>query len=155
MAVAGTLVGVTLCIVLLRLWVRLRLVRQLGWDDFFVAAAMILLFAEMMVIIPEVHYGAGRHFQYIQPPEHIAIGLHLNFVTQPICLVVLTLTLVSVGVFLLRLAPTKNYRVLIHAIIAFTVLSATAGFCKSTLIPYFDTTEPNSIMQMLITMRFM
>ncbi|KAK8022568.1 hypothetical protein PG993_013335 [Apiospora rasikravindrae] len=128
LAVTGTLVGATLCVVLLRLWVRVRLVRQLGWDDFFVAAAMALLFAEMMIIVPEVHYGAGRHFQYIQPPEHIAIGLHLNFTTQPMCLVALTLTKVSVGVFLVRLAPTKNYRILIHAIIAFTVLSSTAGF---------------------------
>ncbi|KAK7990463.1 hypothetical protein PG990_014743 [Apiospora arundinis] len=128
LAVTGTLVGVTLCIVLLRLWVRLRLVRQLGWDDFFVVAAMVLLFAEMMIIIPEVHYGAGRHFQYIQPPENVAVGLHLNFATQPMCLVALMLTKVSVGVFLLRLAPTRNYRVLIHAIVAFTVLSSTAGF---------------------------
>ncbi|KAK8076274.1 hypothetical protein PG994_003546 [Apiospora phragmitis] len=130
LAVTGTLVAATLCVVLLRLWVRLRLVRQLGWDDFFVAAAMALLLAEMMVIVPEVRYGAGRHRQYIQPPEHIPIGLHLNFATQPMCLVALTLTKVSVGVFLVRLAPTRNYRVFIHAIIAFTVLSSTAGFCK-------------------------
>ncbi|KAK8091707.1 hypothetical protein PG997_002068 [Apiospora hydei] len=128
LAVTGTLVAATLCVVMLRLWVRLRLVRQLGWDDFFVVAAMALLFAEMMIIVPEVHYGAGRHFQYIQPPEHVAIGLHLNFATQPMCLVALTLTKVSVGVFLVRLVPTKNYRVFIHAIIAFTVLSSTAGF---------------------------
>ncbi|KAK8108920.1 hypothetical protein PG984_014721 [Apiospora sp. TS-2023a] len=128
LAVTGTLVGLTLCVVLLRLWVRLRMVRQLGWDDFFVAAAMALLFAEMMIIVPEVHYGAGRHWQYIHPPEHIPIGLHLNFATQPMCLVALTLTKVSVGVFLLRLAPTKNYRAFIHFIIGFTVLSSTAGF---------------------------
>lgn len=135
LAVTGTLVGATLCVVLLRLWVRLRMVRQPGWDDFFVAAAMALLFAEMMVIVPEVHYGAGWRFQYIQPPAHIPVGLHLNFATQPMCLVALTLTKVSVGVFLLRLAPTRNYRVFIHFIIAFTVLSSTAGFCESSSLP--------------------
>lgn len=136
LAVTGTLVGVTLCVVLLRLWVRVRMVRQLGWDDFFVAAAMLLLFAEMMIIVPEVHYGAGRHWQYIQPPEHIPIGLHLNFATQPMCLVALTLTKVSLGVFLLRLAPTRNYRIFIHFIIGFTVLSSTAGFCKSSSVTH-------------------
>ncbi|KAK7960703.1 hypothetical protein PG988_011917 [Apiospora saccharicola] len=128
LAVTGTLVGIALCVVLLRLWVRLRMVRQLGWDDFFVAAAMALLFAEMIIIVPEAHYGAGRHWQYIQPPGHIPVGLHLNFATQPMCLVALTLTKVSVGVFLLRLAPNKNYRAFIHFIIGFTVLSSTAGF---------------------------
>ncbi|KAK8117730.1 uncharacterized protein PG998_006011 [Apiospora kogelbergensis] len=154
LAVTGTLVGVTLCVVLLRIWVRLRLVRQLGWDDFFVVAAMALLFAEMMIIIPEVHYGAGRHFQYIQPPEHIAIGLHLNFATQPMCLVALTLTKVSVGVFLLRLAPTKKFRMFIHAIIAFTVLSSTAGFCKPTLVPNYKTAHQLIHMQILTSMGF-
>ncbi|KAK8057408.1 hypothetical protein PG996_011345 [Apiospora saccharicola] len=128
LAVTGTLVGIALCVVLLRLWVRLRMVRQLGWDDFFVAAAMALLFAEMIIIVPEAHYGAGRHWQYIQPPGHIPVGLHLNFATQPMCLVALTLTKVSVGVFLLRLAPNKNYRAFIHFIIGFTVLSSTASF---------------------------
>ncbi len=89
------------------------------------------MFAEMMIIIPEVNYGAGRHYQYIQPPENIVKGLHLNFVTQPLCLIALCLTKVSVGLFLLRLTPSTRFRYFVIGTIIFTILSATGNFCKS------------------------
>jgi hypothetical protein len=88
------------------------------------------MFTEFMVIIPEVNHGAGRHWQYIQPPENVTKGLHLNFVTQPLCLVALCLTKVSVGLFLLRLTPSVRFRYFVIGTIVFTVLSATGNFCK-------------------------
>jgi hypothetical protein len=88
------------------------------------------MFAEMMVIIPEVRLGAGRHVQYIQPPENVVKGLHLNFVTQPLCLIGLCLTKVSVGLFLLRLTPSRQFRLFVTGTIIFTILSATGNFCE-------------------------
>jgi hypothetical protein len=88
------------------------------------------MFVEMMVIIPQVNLGAGRHVQYIQPPENVVRGLHLNFVTQPLCLIGLCLTKVSVGLFLLRLTPSPRFRWLVIGVTVFTVLSATGNFCK-------------------------
>lgn len=88
------------------------------------------MFVEMMIIIPEVGYGAGRHWQYIDPPENVVKGLHLNFVTQPLCLIGLCLTKVSVGLFLLRLTPSTRFRRFIIGTIVFTVFSATGNFCK-------------------------
>lgn len=85
------------------------------------------MFAEMMVIIPQVQLGAGRHYQYIQPPENITKGLHLNFVTQPLCLIGLCLTKVSVGLFLLRITPSKRYQRFIWFCIIFTVCSSTGN----------------------------
>lgn len=64
----------------------------------------------MMVIIPQVRLGAGRHYQYINLPSNISKGLHLNFVTQPLCLIALCLTGISVGMFLLRLTPSPNFQ---------------------------------------------
>lgn len=84
----------------------------------------------MMIIIPEVRMGAGRHVQYIDPPSNIVTGLHLNFITQPLCLIALCLTKVSVGFFLLRLTPSPRLRQFIIGTIIFTVLSATGNFCK-------------------------
>ncbi|KAL0939915.1 integral membrane family protein [Colletotrichum truncatum] len=109
LAICGTLVGITVVIVLLRIYVRARIVRIVGWDDWCMIAATVVLFAEMMVIIPEVEMGGGRHFQYIQPPENIIKGLHLNFVTQPLCLIGLCL------------AKMRNF---ILGTIVFTILSA-------------------------------
>ena len=93
------------------------------------------MFVEMMVIIPEVGYGAGRHIQYINPPSNVFKGLHLNFITQPLCLIGLCLTKVSVGLFLLRLTTSARLRRVVIGLTIFTVLSAIGNLCASTHIP--------------------
>ncbi|KAK3938962.1 hypothetical protein QBC46DRAFT_155181 [Diplogelasinospora grovesii] len=127
LAICGSMVGLTLALVLLRVWVRVRMIRSFGWDDIFMVAAMTVLFVEMMIIIPQVNIGAGRHYQYIVPASNIVAGLHLNFVTQPLCLIALLLAKVSVGFFLLRMAPSPRFRYFIIGTIVFTVLSATGN----------------------------
>jgi hypothetical protein len=89
----------------------------------------LVLFIETMLIVPEVGYGAGRHTIYIQPATNIIKGLHLNFVTQPLCLVALCLTKISVGMFLLRLTPSTRYARFIWGTIMFTILSAVGNLC--------------------------
>jgi hypothetical protein len=88
------------------------------------------MFVEMMIIIPQVKLGGGRHVQYIKPAENVTKGLHLNFITQPLCLIALCLTKVSVGFFLLRLTPSPRFRWIVIGIIIFTVLSASGNFCE-------------------------
>ncbi|KAL2130636.1 hypothetical protein VTI74DRAFT_6137 [Chaetomium olivicolor] len=128
LAVCGSLVGVALIVVLLRIWVRAKMVQKVGADDWVIVGAMVVMFVEFMVIIPEVHLGGGRHVQYIKPEENVVKGLHLNFVTQPLCLIALCLTKVSVGLFLLRLTPSVRFRYFVIGTIVFTVLSATGNF---------------------------
>ena len=131
LAICGTLVALSVIIVTLRIWVRARIIRQVGIDDWTIIAATVTIFVEMMIIIPEVYYGAGRHVQYIDPPSNIVKGLHLNFVTQPLCLIALCFTKVSVGFFLLRITPSQKFRWFIIGTIIFTILSATGNFCMS------------------------
>lgn len=88
------------------------------------------MFVEMMIIIPQVDLGGGRHVQYIKPEENVIKGLHLNFVTQPLCLIALCLTKVSVGFFLLRLTPSPRFRWVVIGTMIFTVLSASGNFCE-------------------------
>lgn len=90
------------------------------------------MFAEMMVIIPQVRLGAGRHVDYIEPKSNIVKGLHLNFVTQPLCLIGLCLTKVSVGIFLLRMSPSTRYKYFIWGTIIFTILSSLGNLCMPT-----------------------
>jgi hypothetical protein len=68
--------------------------------------------------------------EYIKPPENVTKGLHLNFVTQPLCLIALCLTKVSVGFFLLRLTPSPRFRRIVIGTMIFTFLSTTGNFCK-------------------------
>lgn len=131
LAVCGTLVGLAVAAVSLRVWVRATITRQLSWDDGLIIAAAAVMLAEMLVIVPEVRHGAGRHVQYIRPASDVVVGLHLNFVTQPLCLVSLCCTKVSVGLFLLRLRPSWRFVLFIRGVVVFTVLSAAGNFCES------------------------
>ncbi|PQE28222.1 hypothetical protein CJF30_00010920 [Rutstroemia sp. NJR-2017a BBW] len=123
LAICGSLVALTLIVGFLRLYVRIRIIREVGVDDYLMMGAM------MMVIIPEVHLGAGRHVQYIIPASNVTRGLHLNFVTQPLCVIGLCLAKLSIGFFLLRLALAKKYKFFIYGVLIFTGLSATGNLC--------------------------
>ncbi|RNJ59498.1 hypothetical protein D7B24_002504 [Verticillium nonalfalfae] len=138
LGVCGAMVGLALVFVVLRVYVRVAIIRQLGWDDYCMIVAMAVMFAEMMVIIPQVGYGAGRHVEFIEPKSNVVEGLRLNFVTQPLCLIALCLTKVSVGLFLLRMTPSARFRKFILGVMVFTVLSATGN------LPYaWDISIPN------------
>ncbi|KAH8667984.1 hypothetical protein BGZ60DRAFT_528324 [Tricladium varicosporioides] len=100
------------CIVaVMRLYVRTRMIHAVGFDDYFIIAATTCSLAAFVVTIPDVTiYGAGRHAIYISPPSNITTGLKLNFVIQPIMLSGVTFVKVSIGFFLLRIAPNDWYR---------------------------------------------
>ncbi|KAL1865489.1 hypothetical protein Daus18300_007134 [Diaporthe australafricana] len=129
LATCGTLTGLAVTAVALRVWVRATITRQLGWDDGLIMAAAAVMLAEMAVIVPEVRHGAGRHVQHIRPASDVVTGLRLNFVTQPLCLVGLCLAKVSVGLFLLRLKPAWGFVLFIRGVVVFTVLSAGGNLC--------------------------
>ncbi|KAJ1333315.1 hypothetical protein MN608_03305 [Microdochium nivale] len=122
-----SLISLTLLVVITRIWVRARMIRLVGWDDYCILAAMTILLVELIFIVLSVYNGAGRHMAYIDPQTNIPKGLYYNFVTQPMCLIALCLTKVSAGLFLHRLASTKMYKKIIIAITVFTVLCATAS----------------------------
>lgn len=103
------------------------------------------MLAEMMVIIPQVDYGAGRHYQYIKLKSNIAAGLHLNFVTQPLCLIALCLTKLSNGFFLLRMTQSPRFGYAIRDVMFFTILSST-GNLHWSIHPEESLSPPNSIL---------
>lgn len=70
------------------------------------------------IVVPEIQYGAGRHFAYLKP-ERASIGLKLNFITQPIYLWAITVVKISIAFFLLRIAPPKPYRRFLYGSIVF------------------------------------
>lgn len=61
------------------------------------------------IVVPEVHYGAGRHLGHV-PDEDYQYGLKLNFISQPIYLWAPYFIKMSVGLFLLRIAATRGFR---------------------------------------------
>lgn len=39
--VTGSLIGLTLILIAMRIWVRVRMIRQVGWDDYCVLTSMV------------------------------------------------------------------------------------------------------------------
>jgi len=117
-----------LIVLAMRLYVRFWMLRTASFDDYFMIAGMvnpIFPKASISIVltllktcslisfgvnIAAVTYGAGRHAAYIFPPSKITTGLRLNFITQPLLLSGVTLVKVSIGFFLLRIAPNNWYR---------------------------------------------
>jgi hypothetical protein len=81
----------------------------------FLTLTTLQCIAGQCIIVPQVYYGAGRHFEYIEP-EHFKSSFKLNFITQPLYLLAICLTKISVGFFLLRIAVRPFYRRLIISI---------------------------------------
>jgi hypothetical protein len=100
----------------------------------------------MALIIPEVTHGAGRHIAYLEPAT-AAIGLKLNFATQPIYLWAITIVKVSIASFLLRIAPRKFYTKFLWGVIAFLIIYTAACFitimlqCKDLAILWDSTVQ--------------
>lgn len=91
----------------------------------------LIVSTEMMIFIPEVANGAGRHVAYIKPPANVTYGLKLNFITQPLCLLAVNLVRISIGLFLLGLTPSVLFSRIIKGTIVFTTLACLSHISKS------------------------
>lgn len=85
------------------------------------------------MVVPDVYYGAGRHAFYLTDPAKRSYGLYLNFISQPFFLVAVVLVKVSVGVFLLRLTPSRSFCRFIWGMQAFMAIYTTIALCKSPI----------------------
>lgn len=59
-------------------------------------------------------YGAGRHTVYVENTASMAT--HLNFATQGIYMWAIGLVKISIGLFLLRFAPRRGYKIFIWVV---------------------------------------
>ncbi|KAG7285380.1 hypothetical protein NEMBOFW57_010007 [Staphylotrichum longicolle] len=120
---SATVTTIALIAVVARLVVRSRIVRRLGND--------LLSLGGMADIIGQVLYGAGRHAAYLDPAVN-TMGLKWNFAGQVIYMWALPAVKISVGFFLLRIAPNKTYRRILQGVMVFTV--AYTFVCFITLL---------------------
>ncbi|KAK8075938.1 hypothetical protein PG994_003210 [Apiospora phragmitis] len=114
-----------------RLWVRLTMVHKMGSDDYAMIIAMTLSLAGLGVVIPQVVYGAGRHIAHLRP-DAASMGLKINFVSQVVYLWAIPAVKMSIGLFLLRIAPNKGYRRVLQGVMLFTM--AYTMMCFVTLL---------------------
>ncbi|OOF95097.1 hypothetical protein ASPCADRAFT_515605 [Aspergillus carbonarius ITEM 5010] len=130
---------VALLVVLARIYVRVFVIQNAGLDDYIMVLTMALSLSGWAVVIPEVIYGAGRHTVYVENTATIA--MHLNFATQAIYMWAIGLVKVSIGLFLLRFAPRRSYKIFIWVVMV--IMALYTIICFFTLV--FECKDMRSI----------
>ncbi|CAI7572123.1 unnamed protein product [Penicillium bialowiezense] len=116
--------------VIARFYVRICIIRNVGWDDYIMGLTMVLSACGFAIIVPEVKFGAGRHIGFVG--ESAKTAMHLNFATQGIYLFAIGTVKISIGLFLLRFAGRKGYKIFIWVVIVLMALYTT--ICFLTLV---------------------
>jgi hypothetical protein len=88
-----------------RLWVR-RANRALGWDDYTLAAVLLLSIGRTGVQIDSVLNGNGRHKAYLSIEDYRYVN-KLTWVTQILLFITMPLLKTSIGLLLLRIKRTR------------------------------------------------
>ncbi|TVY83039.1 hypothetical protein LSUE1_G004301 [Lachnellula suecica] len=120
LAIDGFLTGFTLLVVLARLYVRAFMLKSMGTDDWLIAAATVCSVGVLVCVVGETHHGVGMFSAAISDSELVKL-LHWQFFHSIIVTVGISLVKLSVAFFLLRLVPSKAYKILLWCMIAFLV----------------------------------
>ncbi|KAE8136543.1 hypothetical protein BDV38DRAFT_271902 [Aspergillus pseudotamarii] len=110
--------------VLLRVWVRLLLIRNWGWDDTCIVTAWIALLAGLITIQLEANPSLGRHAIYLPSPEYTVLQiLKVNTVYQMINVICALVTKYSISVYILRIRNSRSVRWILAWLMLFMTLA--------------------------------
>ncbi|KAF2121552.1 hypothetical protein BDV96DRAFT_216584 [Lophiotrema nucula] len=121
-AVCATFVSMAFVAVVLRIYVRLRLVKAFGWDDAWMICAMIghIMFATCA--IGGIHYGTGRHMDTLSD-EQIFKAMRYWWLCYIAYCATMICVKISISLFLLRVIVLKLQRWIIYVCMALTVFT--------------------------------
>jgi len=106
---------------MLRLWVRSRIVRSLGWDDFAMIAAVLIFSIFASATIATRIIMAGKELPQLPLPTIRKI-LDLLLVEQGSYILAMLALKISLGFFFLRFAVKQWHRRLIYVTVGFLVI---------------------------------
>ncbi|KAF4551200.1 Hypothetical protein D9617_14g076570 [Elsinoe fawcettii] len=124
-AIAGCFTGLMLAMVGVRFWVRARIVRAIGADDWVVLASAFLSVVYSCMAIAQSRFGLGLPVR-LRPKQDANIFATLNFACRPIYNACITGFKVGLCLAYLRLitqTSMNKYRLLIWGALWFSVLA--------------------------------
>lgn len=142
LAVCWSFIACALTSTILRVWVRSRITRNLGCDDYIAAAAMLTSLIGAGFITTEVLNGLGRHEYYLTSAQR-RLFQAVGWADWIQTFITLALMKISICLFLLRIVDTKHVvrgmYALISCITLFTAVSVFLflGVCRP-LRAYWD-----------------
>ncbi|KAJ5923576.1 hypothetical protein N7454_008821 [Penicillium verhagenii] len=118
-------------VVLIRLYARGLLIRELGWDDYIIVFGQLFAWVDMALSIQVVKYGGGEHLlALISDPEKMVKMYKWLVAAQMIYFAALWMCRVSGLAFYARLNPMPRFKLYIRLAFAFV----TAVWVSQTLI---------------------
>ncbi|KAF2873339.1 hypothetical protein BDV95DRAFT_338719 [Massariosphaeria phaeospora] len=126
-AVCSTFVSMAFVAVVLRIYVRVRIVKAFGWDDAWMVSALLTHIMFATCAIGGIHYGTGRHMKELsEEAKYMAMRYWW------LCYVAYGLTMIaakfSIALFLLRITVHRVHRYIIYANMALTGITGTVFF---------------------------
>ncbi|KAL3481373.1 hypothetical protein BJX99DRAFT_253677 [Aspergillus californicus] len=115
--VVGIILLITSSTILgLRLWVRLRMKRSAGWDDWIMVATLLFIICSTVAANLGTKYGWGYHI-WDQKPEWSRSSLMTNYFSQVLLVIIMTLVKLSLLTSYLRFLIVPTFRYLNWAMI--------------------------------------
>ncbi|KAL3449057.1 hypothetical protein BJX65DRAFT_273999 [Aspergillus insuetus] len=121
--VAAAFLALSTIAVLLRCYVRLRIVKAFGWDDGFMILAMLFYILYCGSMIGGGVWGTGKHLSELTP-EHASIAMEYWFLAEVAYAISSVLAKISVCIFLLRVMLFPCHRATLYTV---TTVVVTTG----------------------------
>lgn len=129
-AITGTFLTLSILVVILRIYVRIKIIKTLGPDDYVMVVALLFVIGNMICNILQSRNGWGRHLNTITP-AHYKEYLHISFFNLQLFVLGTNSVKVSIALLLMRLATLSKYRKFLWGTIVFMVCFTIA--CLGTL----------------------
>ncbi|KAJ4337031.1 hypothetical protein N0V95_008447 [Ascochyta clinopodiicola] len=131
-AVCSTMVSLSFVSVVLRVYVRTRIVKAFGWDDFFMVFALLFNVMFATCAIGGIHYGTGRHMRDLSDEAILKAMRYWWYCYIAYCWAMITVK-TSIGLFLLRVTIKPLHRWIIYIAMGLTVLTGLVFFFVTLL----------------------
>ncbi|KAL8993861.1 MAG: hypothetical protein Q9169_006032 [Polycauliona sp. 2 TL-2023] len=122
LATTITVTTLTTLVVILRIATRMRLVRNVGWDDYTIVAACLGHVVALGLIIMQLHYGFGRHRYYLTEREYTQF-MKYSYGEWIQTFQTLMFTKISICLLLLRIPVDKYFIRPLQGSIAFLIVT--------------------------------
>ncbi|KAL4786610.1 hypothetical protein BJX76DRAFT_354973 [Aspergillus varians] len=125
--VAAAFLTLSSIAVLLRCYVRLRIVKAFGRDDFVMILAMLFYIMFCGCMIGGSLWGTGKHLSELTPKQR-TVAMKYWFLCDVAYPIASILAKISICLFLLRVMPFPYHRATLHTVTAFTVSAGIVFF---------------------------
>ncbi|KAF4460971.1 integral membrane PTH11 [Fusarium albosuccineum] len=126
-AVCYTLVTTAIISTLLRCYVRVRMVKNFGFDDYCMCAALCSFILFVTSALIGVHYGTGRHHKDLADDDIKEALKWWWWCYMWYCLTMIA-SKISIGYFLLRITARKLHVWIIYGVMMMTVMTGIVFF---------------------------